>query len=393
MSTFFYRGYDADGHRAQGLVQAESPKQARARLSDRGVLTEWIREPEAKPFRLAQRAELYRELSSLVCSGMTMTQALTIMSEAVGDDMKRSGALLRVRDGVEGGESLSAALQSVRAGCSVFEIAAVAAGERSGTLGLLLEELADLLEQQCAVKERIVSALIYPTLVVAFGLVVAGLIMKFLIPKAAEMLKGVDVEVPLITRVMQGLARYFPVVFVFVAVLVAGGLFFWMRRVDRPRRRIALDRLWLVLPVFGPIRVKLCAMRLCRTLALLLDSGVPAVDALSLAGDASGSACTADATGQASDRVRDGASVSEALQNLPLLGGLLVGWAKVGETSGALPKMLRTAAHSLAAQWERRVSRLMSFVEPALILMIGGFVLLVALSVLLPILSISRGLS
>ena len=148
----------------------------------------------------------------------------------------------------------------------------------------------------------------------------------------------------------------------------------------------------LLVPYIGAARLRLSSMRFCRTLALLLRGGVPLVDALPLAGEASGSAVTSAQINVKVDTVRDGGSVSEALGSLKPMGPLLFNWVRVGESGGTLELMLRTAADRFSMQWERRVSRLLAFLEPSLILLVGGFVLLVSLSVLLPVLSLSQSM-
>ena len=287
---------------------------------------------------------------------------------------------------------MSRALTELEVGAGSFETAALEAAERSGALDAVLTDLAEVLEQQCAVRERVISALIYPSLVVLLGVAVAVLMLGLLVPKAAEMLEGTEAGLPLLTRGMLQLGRVFPLLVV-VAVCLAGGA--WLvvrRRSNREQRRVAMDRWLMRVPLLGATREKLCAMRLCRTLTVLVRGGVALVDALPVAGDASGSHYTAMQLRELALGVRDGGSVSDALGALDPLGPLLVDWARVGESGGNLDKMLSTAADRFALQWERSVSRILSLLEPLLILLIGGFVLLVSLSVLLPVLTLSRSM-
>ncbi len=389
MSTFVYRGYDQSGASRKGMVEAESLKEARSQLASEGVLVESLSQPVARRLALEPRAAIYRELGALLCSGMTLPQSLSVMCGA-GEDKRRGGTLARLRDSIMEGSSFSNALAELQIGVSDFELSALESAERSGAIGEVFDDLATLLEQQCQVRERIVSALIYPALVFVMGIVVASLMLGILVPRSAEMLKGTQVALPPLTSAMIWLGRMSPMM---LSMFAAAGAIVWllvMRLQSRDKRRLWIDRLLLAIPFVGAARLRLCAMRLCRTLALLIRGGVPLVDALPLAGDASGSACTSAQMRKNVDVVRDGGAVSDALSALKPMGPLLADWARVGESGGNLEVMLLTAADRFSLQWDRRISRIMALLEPFLILLIGAFVLLVCLSVLLPVLSLSQ---
>ena len=328
------------------------------------------------------------DLGALAGGGLTLPDALRVIA-GEGTAEARRAVMLSVREQLLGGASLSSALDELDIGCAPFEIAALASGERSGELAPLLEELAVLLEQQCSVRERVLSAMLYPSLVFLLGIVVAVLMLGILVPRTAEMVEGTQVELPALTRAMVATGRSAPLA-VGVALLAGCGVWLRFRRMDSEQRSARIDRALLRIPVLGAARLQLCAMRLCNTLAMLLRGGVPLVDALTLAGTASGSASTAAQLKQRTVEVRDGGRVSDALGALSPMGPLLVEWARIGESGGNLEDVLRTASARFSIHWERRVSRMLALLEPTLILIIGAFVLLVALSVLLPVLSLSR---
>ncbi|MDA0576492.1 MAG: type II secretion system F family protein [Verrucomicrobia bacterium] len=394
MKTFEYRGFDTAGQSCRGLVEALNPKDAREKLATGGILAERL-SPTGRPlrFRAEARANFYRELMALLTAGIPLVRALELLITAARHTT--TGTLLAgVRDRVREGRSLADALAAVGASVTKLEHAVIHAGERAGTLATMLGRLADFLDDQEQLRERVRRALIYPSLVVGVGLCVAVVMLGLLVPKTESLLAGSGQSLPMLTQVMLALGRFI-IHWGALVVIGAGAAWWgWRRRMsgDEAYRRDWNARLFR-LPLLGRGYAQLCSLRFTQTLAILLRGGVSLVDGVSLAGLATGSPWLAQLAAQQSEAVRHGARLSEALGRITPLAGTLPGWVQVGEESGDLAGMLEHAATRTAEHWDRYVSRALALMEPLLILAIGSFVLLITLSVLLPVMTLSRAMS
>ena len=389
MKTFDYRGFNAAGQASRGLVEALNPKEAREKLAAGGILAERVT-VTGKPlhFRTELRANFYRELGALLTAGIPMVRALEMLIQAVRQGA--TGSLLAgVRDRVREGQSLAESVAGIGSTVTGFEHAVMLAGERAGTLAPVLGKLADFLEDQEQLREKVRRALIYPSIVVGVGLIVAMVMLGVLVPRAQALLADSGHALPRLTRVMLGVGRGMAH-WGGVVVAVVG---LRRRRLRDDGFRRAWDRKLFRLPVWGRGYAQLCCLRFARTLAILLRGGVSLVEAITLAGSATGSAWVAQLAVEQADAVRHGARLSEAIGRIPPLSSALPEWVQIGEESGDLAGMLEHAGNRTAEHWDRYVSRALALLEPALLLVIGVFVLLVTLSVLLPVLSLTQSIS
>ncbi|MBL7076930.1 MAG: type II secretion system F family protein [Kiritimatiellae bacterium] len=393
MKTFEYKGYDAAGKAVKGLTEGTSVKHAREQLAASGILAERIT-PTGRRVRLPpqERAVLYRELSSLLRAGVPLLGALDIMLQSP----ELSGVrvvLAATRDGIREGRALAQSLTDASASVGAFETAVVEAGEASGGLPDMLERCAAFLEEQDRVRERVQGALIYPAIVFTVGIVVAVLMLGLLLPRAAAVLGDRAGELPGLTRFMlsigHGIEHGWPVLLVAAIAMVVLG-----RRLLRRGSlwRLRFDRALFRAPGFGRGYRLLANMRFARTMAILVGGGVSPIQGMVLAGRATGSVAVERDAAAGADKVEHGTSLSEAVQAIVPLSGTLPGWIRVGEASGELDRLLDSAARRFEEAWDRFLRRWLVIVEPALIVLIGGFVLLVTLSVLLPILNLSQTL-
>lgn len=393
MNTFEYKGFDGNGHVCKGLVEALSIKDAREKLAGDGVLAERVSLTGRRlRFPAGARAVLYHELSALLAAGFTLIRALEMLIQS--PEMRDSRIVLAgIRDRVREGGSLADALSEATGSLTAFEHAIIQAAEQSATVELILERLALFLDQQEELKGRIQGALIYPSIVLTVGICVAVLMLGFLIPRARDILSTVNVSLPALTRFMIGLGEAvlkWGVPFVAVAVFV----FFYLRyRLSHDADfRTNWNRRLFRVPLLGRGYTILVSLRFSRTLSILLRGGVSLIEGLVLAGRATGSAWVGQLAESEAESVRHGSSLSDAVRRIPPLSASLSGWIQVGEASGGLERLLDNVGDRCQAHWDRFISRSLSFLEPLLILVIGGFVLLVTLAVLLPVLSLSQGL-
>lgn len=391
MKTFEYRGFDREGRAARGLVEALGLKDAREKLAAGGVLAERLSETGRRVrFPPDLRATFYRELSALVAAGMPLVAALDQLIDSP-EQMQYRTLLAGVRDRVREGASLAAALAEASESVSPFECSIVQAAERSATVDVMLDRLAGFLDEQQNLRERVQSALIYPAIVVTVGVCVAVLMLGLLVPRAQALLEGSGVPLPRLTAAMialgRGLTRWGPVALAAVAAAAIAAHRQWSRSAETRRRWSGIV---FHVPLWGAGYTLLVNVRFARTIAILLSGGVPLIEALGLAGRATGNAWLAAEAEREAEAVRHGSSLSEAVRRIGPLSGTLPGWIRVGEAGGGLARLLESAGQRYQDRWQRFVARRLALLEPLLILAIGVFVLLVALSVLLPVLSLSQ---
>lgn len=402
MTTFEYRGFDAAGRKQKGLLEAPDLKQAREKLAEAGVLAESVapagsrsgfRRRWRRRFSVERRIEFYRELASLLASGFPLVSALDILIQSPDLGVLRP-LLANARDNIRDGSPLADALDAAGCGISRHERALVAAGERVAELDQVLERLAEFMEEQQRLRDKILTALMYPAILMAVAVAIAFGLLGFAMPRFGQLLMDqTHVAMPWLTRAMigagQAVALWGPPCVLLVGVLLA-----------LARRRLRRDAAWarevdrrrFMLPVIGRGYALLVGLRFARTLSLLLRGGVPLIDAMVLAGDATGSAWVGALAAREADAVRHGTSLAAALRRIPPLAAALAGWVQVGEAGGALDRMLENAGKRFQQQWERYLERRLALLEPALILLIGGVILLVVLAILLPIVSLNRSL-
>ena len=395
MKTFEYKGYTVSGAVQRGLVEAMHPKAAREQLARDGILVERLAPSGARAKRMTTetRGIFYRELAALLAAGSPLVSALETLI-ATPEMQGIEGILGTMRDQIREGATLAAALAPSRASASHFEHAAIAVAERAASLETVLVQLADFIDMHEQMRGRIQQALIYPTLVLVLGIGVAIVMLGVLLPRTQRMMGSMAGEAPLLTRVVMaignGLWPWGIVGAGFVILAVAA----WRRHVSAtPELCLGSDRRRFRLPIMGRGYALLVAIRFSRTLAILVRAGVPLVDSVPLAGRATGSTWLESLAETEAEALRHGDTLATVLRRIPPLAVLLPGWVEVGEASGNLDGLLDRAADRCQSHFDRYLTRSLALLEPALLLLVGGFVLLIALSVLLPIFSLSSSIA
>ncbi len=396
MKTFEYKGYTILGAAARkGLIEAMHPKAAREQLAREGILVEHLSVSGSKSKRVSpeMRGILYRELAALLVAGIPLVAALDTLIK-IPEMRGLEGILGTVRDRIREGASLAQALAESRASLSQFEEATIDVAERAAALESVLEQLADFIEERERMREQISHAMIYPAIVLGLGIVVAIVMLGFLVPRTQLLMGGIDAPMPLLTRIMLAIGNgLWP-----WGLLVSVCLFFFLLTGFRYIRsnlelRIRLDRRIFRTGIIGRGYALLVAIRFAKTLAILVRAGVSLVDGVAHAGRSTGSPWVESLASTEAEALRHGATLADTLRRIEPLSGLLSGWVEIGESSGSLAEMLDCAAQRCQAHWDRFLSRTLALMEPALLLIVGGFVLLIALSVMLPMFSLSGAIA
>ncbi len=391
MKTFEYKGYTESGASRKGLIEAMHPKGAREQLARDGILVERLMVSGARAKRMTAetRGILYRELSALLAAGSPLVSALDTLI-ATPEMQGVEGILGTVRDQVREGATLAVALSASRASASRFEQAAIEVAERAASLETVLIQLADFIDAHELLRARIHQAMIYPMLVLGLGVCVAIVMLGVLLPRTQRMMGSMAGETPLLTRMMLAVGNgIWPWGLVGLGVLLLA-MTAWRRHVlAHGELRLKHDRRLFRLPVIGRGYTMLVAIRFSKTLAILVRAGVSLVESVPLAGRATGSPWLESMTDVETEGLRHGETLANTMRRIPPLATLLPGWVEVGEASGNLAELLDRAADRCQAHWDRYLNRSLALLEPALLLFVGGFVLLITLSVMLPVFSLS----
>lgn len=396
MTAFRYTAVDAQGKETTGVLEADTSRAARALLRERGlfpvdvgsVSTRGEGKATRRKLRESELVLLSRQWSTLLASGLTVEQALAALIEQSENEASRQ-ILAGIRSEVLAGHSLRAALDRYPAAFPAIYRASVAAGEKSGELANVMTQLSDYLEQRNALRQKTQQALLYPAIVaVVATLVVIGL-MTYVVPQVVSVFQQGKQALPLLTRGMILISDFLRGWGWLLMVLIGlSGLgVHWLLRDRAIRRR--WDQTLLGLPLIGRHLRTLDATRFASTLSILAGSGVPLLAALDAGREVIGRVPLQDAIRDATERVREGQSLSRALGTTRAFPPLLIHMIANGETTGRLDELLARAARLQQQELENRTGTLTSLLEPLLLLAMGGLVLLIVLAVMQPIIEIN----
>ena len=402
MARFTYRAWDRTGRLEIGVVDAESPRGAAATLQVRGYLVSSVVEQEQAVSALRQVRRFFRinrrdlvlftrQLATMISAGLPIVGALQVLEEQTTN--RRLREIVRsVRMGIERGGSLSGEIAKHPEAFFEFYVNTVRAGEVSGILDNAMNYLADYLEREMDLVQRVRTAATYPLLVLLFTLVVASGVVVFVVPLFVQIFRSFKVTLPIITVIMlwvsQAVRRlWWLVLLVLAGVTVATAV---VRGTGSGRRIV--DAVLLRLPIVGPIALKLAFARFGRALAVVVRSGVPMLEGLTAVAAALGNRVVGDAIDAARERMRQGSSMAESLSRSVLIPPMVVQMVRVGEETGAMEDVLNKIAEFYEREVDNTVRRFAAVVEPVLIIAVGSVVALTALSVLLPIWSLISNL-
>jgi general secretion pathway protein F len=409
MPAYRFEALQADGALRKGTLEADSLKTARGQLRAQslvpllveaiasGAATEasralpWWQRPigGGRAFSTSQRAVWTRQLAGLVSSGLPVERALAALTEE-GEDDKQRHLMAAIRAEVNAGSTLGRALAQYPQEFPAIDRAVIAAGEQSGHLGDVLNQLANDLEDQQLLRSKLLSASLYPAIVSLVALAIVVFLVTSVVPQVAGVFAGTKRQLPGLTVAMLAISDLVRTWGWLMLLLLAGGVLAFRVALRQQALRLRFDAAWLRLPVIGRLARGYNSARFASTLAMLTAAGVPILKALQSAADTlSNQALRADAL-EALVRVREGAPLGTALAQNARFPGLLSMFARLGEQTGQLPVMLQRAAQQLSSEVQRRAMALATVLEPLLIVAMGGMVMLIVLAVLMPIMQLNQ---
>ncbi|ALM81944.1 type II secretion system inner membrane protein GspF [Bordetella sp. N] len=402
MPSYRYTATDALGKTVRGLIDADTARGARNQLRARGLLP-LTAEPAAGGSGSAQSARglfgpklndndlawLTRQLSSLLAAGLPLDAALS----AAQDQAERkhvAEVLSGVRADVRAGHRFAEALAARPRDFPEIYRALVTAGEESGELATVMDKLAVYIEDRNALRSKILTAFIYPCVVGCVSVVIVIFLLGYVVPQVVSAFTQTHQQLPFLTRAMLALSDYVRQWGWLTGLVIAALVFMWRRTLRLPAARLAWHARVLRLPLAGRFVMGVNVARFASTLAILTGSGVPLLRALDAARQTLGNDRLRGAVDDATARVREGASLASSLQVQRVFPSLLVHLTASGEKTGTLPGMLDRASSTLARELERRAMAMTALLEPAMILVMGGFVLMIVLAVMMPIMEINQ---
>ena len=396
MPNYAYQAVDGTGRRQRGQAHAVNPAALTRALEDRGLLVLDVAEPVEsasggwfRPGRRREVLEVTRAVAALLPVGMPLAPALGAAANVATGDVR--AAVLAVRARVERGDTLSAALAEHGRLFPPLYVGLVRAGEKSGDVAGAFLRLADQLERDEALRGKLLSASIYPLLLAGAGSIAVTVLLVFVLPRFATLLQDSGAALPRSTALMLGLStalrRFWPALFIVPAGIAAAAA--WAR--GTPEGRRAWSTLLLAVPLVSSLRRTALAARFARLVGVLLGGGAPLLAALDDAAESLADPLARDETLRIRTRVREGRTLRDAVADGAFFPPLLAQLIGVGEDAGRLREFLLKAADIFEDRTERLTQRLATLAEPAMIILFGSVVAVVALSLLQAIYGINAG--
>ncbi|GKT17688.1 type II secretion system inner membrane protein GspF [Acidovorax sp. SUPP2522] len=408
MPAFSFEALDAQGQTRKGTIEADTAKAARSLLRAQALVPMAVEALAAgqgptgggaatfsqrlftRPVFGATALSIWtRQLAGLVASGLPLERALTALADEADDERQRH-LVATLRAEVNAGSTFARALGAHPREFSAIYCAVIGAGEHSGNLGLVLERLADDLEDRQALKAKLIGAALYPAIVTLVAIVIVLFLVGYVVPQVAAVFAGTKRALPFLTVAMLAISdavRHYGWAALIAIIFIASGARYALAQ---PRFREKFDAVWLTLPLVGKLARGYNAARFAGTLAMLAGAGVPILRALQAAAETlNNRAMRADAL-DALVLVREGAPLASAMAQKKRFPGLVAMFARLGEQTGQLPVMLQRAATQLSTEVQRRALQLATILEPLLIVAMGLIVMLIVLAVLMPIIQLNQ---
>jgi|HubBroStandDraft_6_1064221.scaffolds.fasta_scaffold08891_4 type IV pilus assembly protein PilC len=399
MAEFVCKVGDTSGRVVSQVETAQTEEEARRKLADRGlyvysirnnfdIISQLSRSRTERKIRQEDFLIFNQQFNTLIKAGLPILKALDLLAERAAAPRLRP-ILAEVRQRVRDGALLSEALVAQGSFPPVY-VTAVTAGERSGNLSGVIEQYISYLRVTTGFKRALLTALIYPAILVVAVIIIMTYLVTFAVPRFAELYKDLDVKLPDITQFVLAMALPLRTYFIFFAgaiAIFAAGIFLWTRT---ERGAIAIDRLKPKFPILGDIWLKSQIAQFVRTLSTLLAGGTPLVSGLQTSAAAIGSRLIATSIQQAAVRVKEGESLHISLAETRVVPPLALEMIEVGEASGALAPMLTSVAEFYEEEVNTRLERTLLWISPAILVFMAGVIFFILIALYLPMFSLGQ---
>lgn len=393
MSTFFYNAVDPAGKSVKGKIEAESEQLVLAKLHEQNYHVLTVSEDRSRPtnaagtsrkVKLASMVVFSRQFATMIDAGVAIVRCLDILEGQTKDAALRP-VIAQCKKDVRGGLSLTDAFSKHPNVFSRLYVSMVRAAEMGGILDKILDRLACFLEKEQEVRGKIKSAMIYPILVLVFAVCMVVALFLFVLPKFKVIFDSMKVDMPVATKMLFGISmvmqRFWYLGLVGAIALVIA--YRWYSRTETGAWQI--DTVKLKFPVIGELVQKMAISRFSRTFATLIASGVPMMRSLEIVGETSGNRVISHAIEDARTAIREGQKISMPLAASGMFPGMVTHMIDIGEETGRLSEMLAKVSDFYDQEVDNAVKALTSLIEPCLIVMMGGIVGFIAVSIMAPI--------
>jgi len=405
MPVYAYKGVTAGSRAASGTIDAESLRDARARLRSEGIFPTQLSEgsaqaPIGEMLSKLQLPEIFRrvpdlelalfsnQLSTLLNAGVPLVQSLTALTEQI-EDVRLKTIVGKLREEVNQGVGLAEAMNDYPNVFDTLYRSMVRAGESSGSLALVLTRLGEYVEGRRQLQAQITGALTYPIVILVVAGIALGVLLTGVIPSITQMLVDMKQELPLATRIVIALSDLVRSYWLPAAIVILGGVMAFARAIQTERGRAAWDRFRIEAPIIGRPARLIAISRFTRTLATLLSGGVPIVQALEISAATSGNVVISNAVSSAAESITKGASIAQPLRQSGEFPPLVTHMISVGEASGELDTMLVKVSETYDDLVANALKKMIDLLGPVLLLVVAGIVVMIVLSTLLPLMNLT----
>lgn len=421
MANFHYSALDAKGEQTTGVVSAASEAEAVQKLRSQGLYPTQIAEEgkgkkgKSKAPAKAKAAKaggskskvggrikpkslmiFTRQLATLIDSGLPLLRSLTVLGKQESNPVLRD-TLTALADSVQSGSTFSESLAQHPRIFNKLYVNMVKAGELGGVLEVVLNRLAEYQEKAQKLKNKIVSAMVYPVIVMLIAVAILIFLMIFVVPKFKSMFEEMgNADMPLISKIVFGISEFFIAMpfglpipnAVYMLLVVVLGVFLFNMWGRTKGGRVAIDTVKLKMPVFGDIQRKSAVSRFSRTLGTLVTSGVPILQALNITRDTAGNVVISAAIEKVHESVKEGESIVTPLSASGVFPSMVISMVDVGEETGQLPEMLLKVADVYDDEVDNAVTALTSILEPIMIVILALVVGSVVFALFLPLIKV-----
>jgi type IV pilus assembly protein PilC len=395
MATFVYKVRDRAGKIFTGNMEGENRTAVVSRLRDMDYFITSINE-KRRSFLVAQEISLfkgikfrdltifYRQFSTMVNAGLTLVSSLDILTEQV-ENKSLANIIKTVKSDVEAGSTLADAFAKHPRIFSEMNLSMIRAGEIGGVLDEILNKIADLMDKEYVLRQKIKSAMAYPTFILGAAVIAAIFMLTFILPQFVGVFAQFGGDLPALTKVLVMFTKFFNQFWYLFFIFFVALFFAFLAYIRTPNGKLNFDRFKLSVPIFGELNRKTSVARFTRILGTLIKSGVPILEALKVSSDAIGNLVISIAVNNAKTKIKEGQSISGPLAASGVFPPMVTQMIMVGEESGELEEMLVNVASFYDQEVDRSVERLTAVIEPVMMVVIGLTVGVLVIAMYLPI--------
>lgn len=402
MPMYAYKGYEAvSGKSVKGRIEAEHERAARQSLRQRQkIIVAELKEEKAAVNKTSRSmftpkvgidelAVMTRQFATLQGAYVPLDETLKALVNQVDNDTLRN-TLSAVKDSVSEGKSLAESSASFPQVFNRLYVNMVKAGESSGNLATVLERLAEFMEYQVAVRGKIVQAMVYPSVMIFASLGVVGFLLVVIVPKLTKVFTSMKISIPWYTEALIGFSTFIQQYWYVPGAGVLLGYYFFQRWLKTTEGRRKFDRFLISGPVIGPVFMMLAVSRFTKTLSTLLSSGVPIIPALDITKNVVNNLVLTDVLEQAKIEVQEGNSLAACISKSGVFPGLVTHMIATGEKTGEMVTMLAHVAKAYDAEVERKIQKMISLIEPVMMIFLMVISVTVIMAMILPMMDIMK---